>query len=157
MHSQCVRNCIHEKLKNCWIQKNPFCVNGEDVKSCVPLSLRLDSTVSDHHMRLCGYVFECLVVEFERECQNQCPVTCVNHVYILDLIADRNELPQSLKKPFPHSAITMKPNQLPDQTTQHTSAVTFVQFISSFGGLLGMWLGLSRVTVLNYVLKCLLP
>ena len=57
------------------------------MNSCVPLSLRLDSTISDHHMRLCGYVFECLVVEFERECQNQCPVTCVNHVYNLDVIA----------------------------------------------------------------------
>ena len=83
MHSQCVRNCIHEKLKNCWIQKNPFYGKEEDVNSCVSISLRLDSTVSDHHMRLCGYVFVCLVTEFERECQNQCPVPCVNLVYNL--------------------------------------------------------------------------
>ena len=103
-------------------------------------------------MRLCGYVFESLVVEFEREFQNQCPVTCVNHVYNVDFIGDRHEWPQALKEPFPRSAITMKPNQLPDQTTRLTSAVTFVQFISGFGGLLGMWLGLSAVTVLKYFL-----
>ena len=75
VHSECVRHCIHGNFKNCWIQKTLFYRKGEDVNSCVPLSLPLDSTVSDHHIRLCGYVFECLVVEFKRECQNQCLIT----------------------------------------------------------------------------------
>ena len=102
---------------------------------------------------LCGYVFECLLIVFERKCQNQCPVTCVNHVYNLNVIADRHKWPQALKDSFLRAAISWNDNQLPDQTTRHTPAVSFVQFISGFSGLMGMWLGLSAVTVLNYLLK----
>lgn len=157
MHSECVRHCIHDKLKNCWIQKNPFYGQREDVNSCVPLSLRIDRHMSYIAMKLCGYVFECLVVEFERECQNRCPKTCVNHVYNFDVIADRHEWPQAMKEPFPTARISIKHNQLPDQTTKHTPAMSFIQFISGFGGLLGMWLGLSAVAVLDYAIKYLLP
>jgi hypothetical protein len=34
-------------------------------------------------------------------------------------------------------------NRLPDQEIRHMPEITFVSFLSSFGGLAGMWLGLS--------------
>ena len=42
---------------------------------------------------------------------------------------------------------------MPDMVVTHFPSITFIQFVCNFGGLLGMWLGLSVAVIFDHVIK----
>ena len=49
--------------------------------------------------------------------------------------------------------ITLQHNSMPDIVIKYLSQTTFLSIICNFGGLLGMWLGLSFVNILNQLAR----
>ena len=49
------------------------------------------------------------------------------------------------------SVITIQHNRLPDLFISYVPETTFITFIGNFGGLLGMWLGISVITIFHDV------
>ena len=86
----------------------------------------------------------------ENICDNKCRHECYNnHInsYIESSINKANI--NSLKQ----LRINLYHNDLPDTIVTHSPAMSTIEFLSNFAGLLEMWLGLSAIIVLNYFLK----
>ena len=49
--------------------------------------------------------------------------------------------------------VTIRHNNLPDISIKHIPQITFISFVCNFGGLLGMWLGLSFLTISDNIIK----
>ena len=49
------------------------------------------------------------------------------------------------------AALTFKHNSMPDLTIRHIPEMPFLTFICNFGGILGMWVGVAFVDILNRV------
>ena len=54
------------------------------------------------------------------------------------------------------TGIELSPSSHPSQITKHKPEMSPIAFASNFGGLLGMWLGLSALALLNIVSESLL-
>ena len=88
------------------------------------------------------------------ECEKRCRLECLNRFYNYNV--KTNIKHHDWEKTWDRLAsITIAHNQLPDQITEHIPEMTFVQFSGSFGGLFGIWLGLSALAILQYILKIL--
>ena len=84
-------------------------------------------------------------------CQDRCLSECTNRYYNYEIKKESPNLYQeSVWKKVIFVRITH--NHLPDQTNEHIPETTFVTFASNFGGLLGMWLGLSAVALFEQLL-----
>ena len=63
----------------------------------------------------------------------------------------------SQREPTPDELFTpilkLKPSRLPTVQINYLPKITFISFVCNFGGLLGMWLGMSFLTVLNEVVN----
>jgi len=80
-----------------------------------------------------------------------CPFDCEFNYFDWDLREiykhekyKSNHLRGILKVDFKH-------NRLPNQLIESIPEITFISFVSNFGGLLGMWLGMSCVGVLEII------
>ena len=78
------------------------------------------------------------------QCTNNCKEDCKFKYYISD---------KKVIKAFDWaiSSIFIRHNGMPDIFVRHIPEITFLSFISNFGGLLGMWLGLSMFTILKSI------
>ena len=72
------------------------------------------------------------------QCKKECTITYYS--YTIDKL---NEID------LYHAGFVFKPNEMPDQTIRHIPEMPFLIFICNFGGILGMWLGVSFVDILN--------
>ncbi|CAG2110537.1 unnamed protein product [Medioppia subpectinata] len=82
------------------------------------------------------------------ECELKCPQECTNRYYNYNVKAsDTIESDSPWTK---QTHIRLAHNQMPHQITEHIPEISFVQFIGTFGGLLGMWVGLSALAVLDF-------
>jgi len=92
----------------------------------------------------------------ETECQLRCRPECVNHFYSYD-IKTYNDITKYSDKTYNYSEdetyFYITHNQMPDQITEHIPEMTFISFAANFGGLLGMWLGLSALAIMTFVLN----
>ena len=82
----------------------------------------------------------------EEECQNEC------HNQFFDFVFRRkNKL--SLSDWDKRTSVFISHNHLPDQIVEHLPEMTFISFIASFGGLVGMWLGLSAMAIFDFLMQ----
>ena len=56
-----------------------------------------------------------------------------------------------LKAPDSQFGVKIVHDQRPDQIIEHRPAMTWLELVSSCGGLLGMWLGLSFAFILEHM------
>ena len=84
-----------------------------------------------------------------KDCHTICKQYCQYsyYVYEFERVQDENKLLYG--KTEKHGTITLQHNRLPDLFIQHKPETTFVSFVGNFGGLLGMWLGLSVFSISN--------
>ena len=77
----------------------------------------------------------------EFKCFTECPKDCKFDYFMWDDIKQDYTTPIDVGKSC--TAIDIEHNRLPDIIIIHYPEITFIGFISNFGGLLGLWLGLS--------------
>ncbi|CAG2105149.1 unnamed protein product [Medioppia subpectinata] len=78
-------------------------------------------------------------------CNDECRPDCQFRYFDWDL---------KIEKPTrwtSDTTITIKHNIMPDQLVRHYPETTFTGFVSNFGGLLGMWLGMSALGTFDMV------
>ena len=79
--------------------------------------------------------------KFGQSCMDKCRPECHNRYYNNDF--DSQEITDTDYLTF----IYIHHNQLPDQLTEHIEDMSFIDFFGTFGGLLGIWLGLSAFAI----------
>ena len=91
--------------------------------------------------------------KFYRYCERQCEQDCDEYYYSYDVKSMGNKL-YKIKQGFYHAFdIAIQHNRLPDVLVRHMPEMTFIAFVSNFGGLLGMWLGMSALIIFDNILS----
>ena len=88
------------------------------------------------------------------ECESLCKQDCQYSYYLYDIsvINDWREKNMLISPRYDKtSVITIQHNRLPDLFISYVPETTFITFIGNFGGLLGMWLGISVITIFDDV------
>ena len=80
-----------------------------------------------------------------KKCSEKCKPDCnTKHFFIeISKIGEHNDLSQTLDK----TIIKIKHSSIPDIIVRHSLEMTLMSFVCNFGGLLGMWLGLSLLSI----------
>ena len=150
MRSNCIKHCIQQKFDDC--KK----LIGNDIKECLyerGTLWTMDDFYHSQNVKPCQYDNDyCYagIFKFKSKCQSNCDMKCVNRYYNYEVKTSIN-----YEKIQNFTYIYINHNQMPDQITEHIPEMTFIQFASNFGGLLGMWMGLSFLAILKFSLKVL--
>ena len=100
-----------------------------------------------------GDLFYNIHQEHQDICDTQCKTDCKFKFYRIDYFGEvehRNGIVDLLLKDGEYvTKITLQHSNSPDIVVKHYPEVTFISLACDFGGLLGMWLGLSIMVVLN--------
>ena len=88
----------------------------------------------------------------EEEYQGKCPDECHQEYYFLDIEMEEK---LSSKTPLRRRSIELHlvPSPRPKITITHSREMTLMSLVCNFGGLLGIWLGVSLLDTLNYCWK----
>ena len=89
------------------------------------------------------YNFESFLLKYD--CENFCKLECNENNYHIDI--ERFER-SSLDNEF-----LIRHSEFPDIFVQFIPEMNLISFICNFGGLLGMWLGLTLFGIFNGILK----
>jgi hypothetical protein len=85
-----------------------------------------------------------------KECTKECQYDCDKQIINFNVKRyDKLSKSESNMK----STIYISHSRLPDQKIQYLPEMSFVSFIANFGGLAGMWLGLSAIALYDFVFK----
>ena len=90
--------------------------------------------------------------EMTQECYTMCKEGCKLSYNIYD-ISPTKEASGYEAPTIKTSVITIQHNRLPDLFVSYIPETTFVSFIGNFGGLLGMWLGISFMAIFDDIYK----
>ena len=134
MKSDCIASCYQTMMRDmCDLQ-------GYLVKS--PFMLRKDRIENEEYHILKDCPNEEDDFKVITQCTNQCRDDCKFKYFLFDS--------KTIKR-FDHlvASIFIRHNGMPDVFIRHIPEITSLSFISNFGGLLGMWLGLSLLTMFN--------
>ena len=132
MHSDCLVKCysafFKEKYK-CLTKDLKFLITKDLVSSFGNVSINLNITEpdgSDHEDTIC---------------YDRCKPDCNTEKYLTDIRATKIvDLEQVIKLVLYH-------NSIPDIIVRHSLEMSLMSFVCNFGGLLGMWLGFSVLTL----------
>ena len=85
-------------------------------------------------------------IELKSTCKLECKYDCSFKYYLLEKYENNfNEFKDSFN-------LTIQRNIIPDVIIQYLPQTSFISFVCNFGGLLGMWLGLSIFAIFDDVL-----
>ena len=85
------------------------------------------------------------------KCKMNCRQECVSRYYFVN---ERHSANWTTQRNWDKmTLIYVYDNRMPDQVTEHTEDMTFIDFFGTFGGTVGIWLGLSIITVFNFLVK----
>ena len=88
----------------------------------------------------------------EEECQKKCPDECHQEYYFLDLKMTE-KLSDSITLKNRSIELNIVPSSRPKIIITHLPEMTLMSLVCNFGGLLGIWLGLSALDILTYLWK----
>ena len=127
----CIRNCYITKLKH-------IC-NGTALSSMGFLEQTWSNTTKYVYCRIQNKIR----LSIYPKCQSSCKLNCQIRYYSPNFIRE-NAL--NLTRIFISKNFAM-----PDITIKHIPEISFISFVCNFGGLLGMWLGLSFIQILTSI------
>ena len=100
----------------------------------------------------CFIVDQNNIASIYSSCYNECPKDCKFEYYSLDV-------KEVLKDKPDHAQIYLEHSNMPDVTINYLPEITWLSLICNFGGLLGMWLGISILVIiedLNMIIRALM-
>ena len=89
----------------------------------------------------------------KRPCTNDCKDKCDFKYYQYDHFVVWKQPPQEAYAPRWPPNIDMAHHRMPDLHLNHLPQITFTSLVCNFGGLFGMWLGLSFLIISNELFK----
>ena len=144
----CVLSCFLKKTKekieldNLFFSEYPLRKEYFDPDKTIPENFRPAENVD-------GLKFEETKVKSSLECLDHCQENCITRIYPFHFSKSKLEMSPGSR----YTRIIIKHNGLPDIYVKHLPEITFIAFICNFGGLLGMWLGLSIWAVFDDITK----
>ena len=141
MRSDCIASCYINKMRQ-------YC-EYNDLNAQSHYLLRRERIVHEQFKRMkpCWEKIFDENIKINFECHGQCRFDCRFKNFAFNVART-----SKAKNPL-MSWIHIRHNGLPDINVRHLPETTFIAFVCSFGGLLGMWLGLSMVSVFEVVSK----
>ena len=124
-------------IKKCYVDKISSICNGTVL---IHFGFLMQNWTKDIKYKPCPIQSKINMAIYSK-CQSSCRFNCLEKYYsqILDKSSESN---------FTHISI-FKNMAMPDITIKHIPDISFISFVCNFGGLLGMWLGLSFIKVLT--------
>ena len=149
MRSDCITHCFYDYImKKCDYGDNipgsSFLLREDTLKykkGCIEFE-------ENYNPRMC------YVNKFDpahEDCKDLCRPDCKSNYYIYE--NKRKEWESRDMPEKDHFYLSLSHNSYPDIVIKYLPKTTFISFVCSFGGLLGMWVGLSFLTMLDEGLK----
>ena len=134
-HSDCVNDCYQDKMRHLCKSDRGFFIS---------LSLlRKDQLLNKNQTLKSCYDpdFNKFNFTLYMDCNKICKVECnfIYYPYEIEIIE------------HPEHQLRIRHGEYPDIFVEHLPETTFIGFVCNFGGLLGMWLGLSLFTIFNNI------
>ena len=138
MRSDCFTSCYLENIK-------PLCNDKIPDSSQLLRKEFLDYNRNDTFLyNYC--VHKTKHFEIQTKCSRQCKFDCKFSHYLWDIKVKS----EWTGDPFVKSGMfQLKHNRMPDILIKHLPETTLISFVCSFGGLLGMWLGLNILVIFD--------
>ena len=96
-----------------------------------------------------------VIDQFKPECMQKCKQDCSLENYVFDSSIGRDQMIKyELER---RASVIIRHKQIPDIYIKHIPETTFISFISNFGGLLGMWLGISVIMIFENIFQLIKP
>ena len=139
IRSDCVNDCYQDKLREiCNVDSNLFINN---------ILIRRDY-IKNWNERLilaCDLGYNLRNLEIKRICEKKCKIECNFIYYSIEIekkfIKSNNDI------------VDIRHGEYPDIFVEYIPKMNLIDFICNFGGLLGMWLGLSLLGILRDILE----
>ena len=86
-------------------------------------------------------------------CQNYCHKECHDsyYSYTIDMLNEIKDKEDDDTDDWMYTEFTIEHNDIPDLFIRHFAEMSFITFVSNFGGLIGMWLGLSFFDIVKSI------
>ena len=134
----------HNCIENCYIHKLRRICNGTDL---VKFGF-LKQSLPDYTKFISCPIQDKISMTIFTKCQSSCRFNC--RVSYYSQYFEKENARNDTK------ILISKNNAIPDITIKHVPEISFISFVCNFGGLLGMWLGLSFLqifTSLRYLIQ----
>lgn len=96
----------------------------------------------------CGAINKCQFTNYRQVCHKECQPDCIEEKYDFEKFVD---IPFYKNANLTGIQISRKP--VFDKVYRHSPAMTFIQLICDFGGLGGLWLGFSVITITTAIIS----
>ena len=139
MRSDCINDCYQKKRREiCKVDRGLLMSHS---------LIRKDYLVNGNERLISCYDPEYNYESFflKQDCEKLCKIECNVRYYTIEL--DRRNIDPKL------TATRIQHSQYPDIFVEHIPGMNLIGFLCNFGGLLGMWLGLSLFGLFNDIFK----
>ena len=153
MRSDCIQKCIDTKTLKDFPKIECFSTFANYKL------IRRDNLFDLAQLRLCNYneyndsfnlEMQYAQINFENQCKKKCLKSCFEQFYDFSIDVTKGH---NWVKEYNDAAITLQHSRFPDQIIRHKPIMRWIELVSNFGGLLGMWLGLSIAFLFEYFIK----
>ena len=137
MRSDCLHTCYQKKMRQ-WCNQSDLFISFH--------SFRKEMLEWDRHSKLIySSPNRCYENDLSADnvCYMECKYDCLSHSY--------DTRHQIVYESTQATVIVINPDDKMDTIVKHVPEVSFIQFFSNIGGLLGMWLGISLLQVFQYL------
>ena len=155
MRSDCIANCIQNQLNeenydigfpsSLYVLRKNY-LEQDDIREKLAKSKKFDN----------DFLNSPLYGKINNMCYHNCRPDCVYNYYSFEIKNTKNQDNfQSHKLDYRILTIQLNHGGLPDVVIKYIPQTTFLSLVCNFGGLLGMWLGLSMLNVLDSLVSIL--